>query len=172
MVPSTIHQNKTQSVSIVIGKCLTCKFSIYSHNIFTTTATSDVIKSDYFNSSYSPQLLRSDSSFEIIDDDEDSSSSPKMALNSLSSIRTGVINPLQDVIVQNKQLKELLEDCRKKMASVKEDQDVMLQKLDKEKSKCNDLEGETLRLQLEITSLHQVESIIWHEFTRITDKLY
>lgn len=80
-----------------------------------------------------------------------------MAHNSLSPLRTGVINPLQDAILQNKQLKELLEDCNKKMSTVKEDQDVLLDNLEKEKNKCNALEDETLRLQVEITSLHQVE---------------
>ena len=80
-----------------------------------------------------------------------------MVYNSLTPLRTNVLNPLQDVVEQNKELKKLLEDCERKMVNVREDQDMMLQKLEKEKNKCNTLEEETLRLQLVITSLNKVE---------------
>ena len=97
--------------------------------------------------------MRSDSSFEVIDEE---SLGLKMAFNSLTPLRTSVLNPLQDAIEQNKELKELLVKCENKMSSIRKDQDVMLQKLDEEKKRCNILEEETLRLQLNITSLNQV----------------
>ena len=68
-----------------------------------------------------------------------------------------MLNPLEGVVEQNKELKRLLEECEKKMTKVREDQDMMLQNLDKEKKKCNALEEETVRLQVDITSLDQVE---------------
>ena len=117
------------------------------------TAKSNITKEDSFGSSCSPKILRSDSSFEIIDED---SLSLKMTFNSLTPLRTSVLNPLQDAIEQNKDLKELLEKCENKMSSVRKDQDLMLQKLEEEKKRCNILEEETLRLQLNITSLNQV----------------
>lgn len=84
------------------------------------------------------------------------------AHGSLRSIRNSILNPLESVVQQNKDLKKLLEDCGKQMAKVKEDQDTMLDNLQQEKKKCNALEDETMRLQLEITSLHQVESVTIH----------
>ena len=124
------------------------KISMYFYHI---TATGDISRDDSFGSSNSPRFLRSDSSFEIIDD------SLRMAHNSLTPLRTSVVNPLQGAVEQNKELKKLLEECEKKMTSIREDQDTMLQNLDKEKKKCNALEEETVRLQVDITSLHQVE---------------
>lgn len=118
---------------------------------FSIAATGDITRDDSFGSSNSPRILRSDSSFEIIND------SLQMAHNSLTPLRTNVVNPLQEAVEQNKQLKKLLEDCEKKMTNVREDQDTMLQNLDKEKKKCNALEEETVRLQVVITSLDQVE---------------
>ena len=80
-----------------------------------------------------------------------------MAHNSLTPLRTNVLNPLQDVIEQNKELKKLLKECEKKMTKVREDQDTILQNLEKEKNKCNALDEETVRLQVVITSLDQVQ---------------
>ena len=116
-----------------------------------------VVKNDSFNSSHSPLLLRSDSSFEVIPDEN---SSMQMKHNSLCPLRTSVLNPLQDAVMQNKELKKLLEDCGKKMTDVKKDQDTIVKQLENEKNRCNTLEEESLSLQVEITSLHQVESVL------------
>ena len=126
-------------------------FSIYWYKIF-TTATSNIVRDDSFGSSYSPRISRSDSSFEVIDDE----SSLQMAHNSLTPLRTNVLNPLQGAVEQNKELKKLLEECEKKLVNVRIDQDMMLENLEKERNKCSALEKETLRLQFEITSLDQV----------------
>jgi len=116
-----------------------------------------IVKNDSFNSLGSPLLLRSNSSFEILPDEN---SSLQMKHNSLSPLRTSVLNPLQDAVVQNKELKKLLEDCGRKMADVKKDQDTILKQLESEKNRCKTLEEESLRCQIEITSLHKVESVL------------
>ena len=82
-----------------------------------------------------------------------------MIHNSLSpatSLRSSFLVPLQNVIVQNKELKKLLEKCTKKVEAVSKDREMMSQQLCAEKNRCATLEEETLRLQVEITSLHQV----------------
>ena len=116
-----------------------------------------IVKNDSFNSLGSPLLLRSNSSFEILPDEN---SSLQMKHNSLSPLRTSVLNPLQDAVVQNKELKKLLEDCGRKMADVKKDQDTILKQLESEKNRCKTLEEDSLRCQIEITSLHKVESML------------
>ena len=116
-----------------------------------------IVKNDSFNSLGSPLLLRSNSSFEILPDEN---SSLQMKHNSLSPLRTSVLNPLQDAVVQNKELKKLLEDCGRKMADVKKDQDTILKQLESEKNRCKTLEEDSLRCQIEITSLHKVESVL------------
>lgn len=109
--------------------------------------------SSYSTSTPNRSLLHSDNSFEIITDDF------SMIHNSLSaatSLRSSFVVPLQNVIVQNKELKKLLEECTKKVAAVTKDHEMMSQQLRTEKQKYATLEKETLRLQMEITSLHQV----------------
>ena len=46
------------------------------------------------------------------------------------------------------------------MASIKEEKEMMLKELEEERNKCSALEEEILRLQVEITSLHQVELLL------------
>ena len=109
--------------------------------------------SSYLTSTPSHLLRHTDDSFEVITDDF------SMIHNSLSpatSLRSSFIVPLQNVIVQNKELKKLLEKCTKKVEAVAKDREMMSQQLQMEKNKCATLEEETLRLQVEITSLHQV----------------
>ena len=122
------------------------------------TAINDSLKSSSFNSSHlSGRLQRSDSSFEVIDV-EDNNSYTQILDNSLTkkSLRNSLLNPLQSLTQQNKDLKELLEKCINKMASIKEEKQTMLGELEEERNKCKALEEETLRLQVEITSLHKV----------------
>ena len=71
-----------------------------------------------------------------------------------------LLNSLQPLTQQNKDLKELLEKCNEKMASIKEEKETMLKELEEERNKCSALEEEILRLQVEITSLDQVELLL------------
>ena len=147
---------------VIIYHQLVC-VTRYSHwyllfiHVNFTTATNDSLQSSSFNSPCPSRILqRADSSFEVIDDIEDDT---QILNNSLAkkSLRNSLLNPLQSLTQQNKDLKELLEKCNKKMASVKEEKETMLRELEEERNKCRALEEETLRLQVEITSLHKVE---------------
>jgi len=112
-------------------------------------------------SSTDRSLRHTDSSFEIITDDY------SMIHNSLSpstSIWSRVLGPLQDVVVQNKELEKMLEECTNKMAAAFKDHEKMLQQLQTEKDRCAALEEETVRLQVEITSLHQVCAVFIYGF--------
>jgi len=113
--------------------------------------------SSYSTSTPNRSLRHIDSSFEIITDDY------SMIHNSLSpatSLRSSFLGPLQKVIVQNTELTKLLQECTKKVEAVAKDRNMILQQLQAEKSKRATLEEETLRLQVEITSLHQVITLI------------
>ena len=111
----------------------------------------------YSTSTPDHSLLHTDSSFEIITDDY---SMIHNCLSPATSLRSSFLGPLQKIIVQNTELKKLLEECTKKVATVAKDREMVSQQLQMEKNKCATLEEETLRLQVEITSLHQVIALI------------